>query len=572
MSSHQIANAMIQGKMISQASMLSAAQLSNVADYLSEVEEEGGEWIDAFMCSVDRRAPDLSHEPTVATYGFDLHNTRRLSDERAGLDTSSIDDFKLEWAVAFPNAVSLRSQPAVVGSTVFVPVGESHNRLFAFDVSDPSQPCLHWVYEGGAAYFRSGAAYGVRSDGRAVVMVSDVGANLHMVDALTGEALWVEHFGLFENSMGTGTPVLVEDKVIAPSSQYEITQGGSDNYLCCRSHGGLVALDAISGKRIWEARTMPEAEPLYDRGDGQMIWGPSGAPVWNSPSVDLARRQVYFATGEANSPPAHANTDAIMAVDLDDGSIRWSYQATPRDIYIRGCAPGGVPAPGAMRLNCVPDPETVYKDYDFGASVILATKPDGEEIVIAGQKSGDIYALDPDTGELVWHSDPSPGGAVNWGMAIDDNRLYVPITAFAQDFAERAVPEDVVRGVFALNLLDGSTAWEFGVDAYCTPERQKYVERCATAFGFTAPTTLVGDLVIAGSTDGRLYALDRNTGREVWWYDASRGYDGMNGIRGNGGTFGNNAAVAAGGLLIVNSGYGVWGVGPGNVMLAFSPD
>ncbi len=571
MSAGQIAHSMVQGKMIAQAAALSSEEISVVADYISEAETVGDGWIDTMMCPTERRTPNLSSAPNVAGFGFDLTNTRNLSYEQAGLVADDIADLELAWAVAFPLTASLRGQAAVVGSTVFLPVGESDNRLFAFDISDTAEPCIQWVYQGGAALFRSSAAYGVRPDGRRVVMVSDLGANTHMVDALTGEKLWVSRFGLFDNSMGTGTPVLVEDMVIAPSSQYEITQGGYDVHLCCRSHGGVVALDAMTGDRVWEAHTMPDAEPLYDRGDGQMLWGPSGAPIWNSPAIDLERRQIYVGTGESNSPPAHESTDAILAIDLDDGSIKWMYQALADDIWIVHCAPGGEPRPGATRLNCVPDSQTVYLDFDFGASTILATTPSGRDLLIAGQKSGDVYALDPDTGDLVWRAFPGGGGMINWGMSIDDTHVYVPLNSFGLEPEEPGGPRIRTHGVYALNLETGEIDWTFATEPYCTDERRAFVPSCERSYGLNAPTTIVGDHVFAGTLDGRLYALDRRTGEVDWSYDAARSFETVNGVPGNGGTFGNNAAIAANGMIIANSGYGVWGIGPGNVMLGFRP-
>jgi glucose dehydrogenase len=160
-----------------------------------------------------------------------------------------------------------------------------------------------------------------------------MGGFVHMIDAMNGKELWAEHMGLFPASISTGTPVLVGDKVIAPSSQYEIMLAAQESHECCKIHGGVVALDAMTGKRVWEGHTMENAKPLRDRGDGKMIWGPSGAPVWNSPSIDLKRNALYVGTGEANSAPAHKNTNAIIAFDMKDGSIKWSHQATADDVY-----------------------------------------------------------------------------------------------------------------------------------------------------------------------------------------------------------------------------------------------
>jgi polyvinyl alcohol dehydrogenase (cytochrome) len=567
MTSGQISNAMITGKMIPQAVGLSSAEISYVSDYLSKATEADDSWLAANMCPVARRTPRLSMAPTVATFGFDPRNTRRLSYQQAGLTAPDFSRLDLAWAVAFPNAVTMRSQAAVVGSTLFIPVGESKNRLFAYDVSDTAKPCIQWVFTGERT-LRTSAGYGVRKDGKPVVMVGDIGGYVHMIDATSGQELWVSKVGLFDASISTGTPVLVGDKVIAPSSQYEIMLAAQDHYECCKIHGGVVALDAMTGKRVWEGRTMEAAKPLRDRGDGQMLWGPAGAPVWNSPSIDVKRNRLYVGTGEANSAPAHPNTNAIMAFDLSDGSIKWSHQATANDVYNAGCGPRGGPK------NCAKANETVYRDVDFGASTILATAPGGRELVIAGQKSGTVWALDPDTGKVVWRRDIGTGGAmggVHWGIAADDTHVYAPISNAGQALPGDAGPPTIKPGLYAVNLKDGKIDWTFEAKPDCTEQRRKYVPRCANIYGLSGAPTIVGDHVITGGLDGRLYVLERKTGKLVWTYDTARDFDGINGVKGNGASIDNASIIAVNGLLFVNSGYGLFGQGAGNVMLAFKP-
>ena len=186
--------------------------------------------------------------------------------------------------------------------------------------------------------------------------------------------------GLHPLSLTTGTPVLHEDRVYVPISQYEISLGGNDDHECCKSHGAVKALDARTGKTIWTAHTMEDAKPVRDRGDGKMLWGPSGAPIWTSPAIDAKRGVLYVGTGEATSEPAAPTTDAILAIDLKDGTLRWTFQATENDIFLSGC--------GRNRkgLNC--PKETVFRDVDFGASVIIAQRSDGKDILLAGQKAG----------------------------------------------------------------------------------------------------------------------------------------------------------------------------------------
>lgn len=562
-----ITNALMTGIMIPQAVGLTSKEVSDVSNYLARGGGQDDSWTTAMKCPASRATPKLSAEPTVATFGFDLNNTRVLDSAKVGLAGKDLTTLELAWTVAFPNAITMRSQAAVVGSTLFVPVGESNNRLFAFDISDNEKPCIQWIYEGKQT-LRTSAGFGTRKDGKKIVLVGDMGGFVHAIDAMNGKELWAEHMGLFPASISTGTPVLVGDKVIAPSSQYEIMLAAQDSHECCKIHGGVVALDAMTGKRVWEGHTMEQAKPLRDRGDGRMIWGPSGAPVWNSPSIDLKRNLLYVGTGEANSAPAHPNTNAIMAFSLLDGSIKWSHQATSDDVYNVGCGPRG------GGLNCPKENESVFRDVDFGASTIIAKAPNGRELVLAGQKSGAVWAMDPDTGKVVWRRDIGTGGAmggVHWGIAADDTHVYVPISNAGRPIPGQDVSDSIKPGLYAVNLNDGSIDWTFHVTGDCTAEEKKFVPRCAGLYGLSGAPTVIGDHVVTGGLDGRLYMLERKTGKLVWQFSTAREFETINGVPGNGAAVDNASIIAANGLVILNSGYGLFGQGPGNVMIALKP-
>lgn len=562
-----ITNSLIAGIMIPQAVGLSSKDVSDVSNYLGLAEQEDDSWTTAMRCPASRATPKLDMAPTVATFGFDQTNQRRLDPAKVGLAGKDLTSLELAWTIAFPKAITMRSQAAVVGNTMFMPVGESNNRLFAFDISDNQQPCIQWIYEGDQT-LRTSAGFGTRQDGKKVVMVGDMGGFVHMIDAMNGKELWAEHMGLFPGSISTGTPVLVGDKVIAPSSQYEIMLAAQDAYECCKIHGGVVAMDAMTGKRVWEGHTMEQAKPIKDRGDGKMIWGPSGAPVWNSPSIDTKRGLIFVGTGEANSAPAHKNTNAIMAFSLKDGSIKWSHQATPDDVFNVGCNPKGGPK------NCPTEGETVFRDVDFGASTIIAKAPNGTDLVLAGQKSGTVWAMNPDTGAVVWRRDigtGGPNGGIHWGIAADDTHVYAPISYPGASIPGQDVDPSLKPGLYAVNLNDGSIDWKFEVAPDCTDARKKFVPRCNRLFGLSGAPTVIGDHIITGGLDGRVYMLEKKTGKLVWTFDTARDFETLNGVKGNGGSFDNASIVAANGLVIMNSGYGLFGQGAGNVMIALKP-
>lgn len=553
----QITYAINQGKMQVQASGLSTEEKASLTEYLVGMDATNDAWIADMACSADRRKVKTEAEASVSTFGFNKDNHRYLTREQAGLSSADIGELELAWAIGFPGATTMRSQPAVVGSTLFLPVADA-SKLFAINID--GKPCLQWVYESEVP-LRSSASYGQLKDGRHVVAFSDLGANTHLVDAKTGSGIWKTHVGSSELTLTTGTPVIHDDKVIVPISQYEISVAANETHVCCTTHGAVTALNATTGEKIWTTHTMEEAKPLRDRGDGQMIWGPSGAPIWNSPAIDEKRGLLYVGTGEATSEPAHKNTNSILAMDLEDGSIQWSFQATPDDIYISGCGRG------SRSLNCPRPEDTVYRDVDFGASVVIGKAEDGSDLIFAGQKSGTLWALDPDKkGEVVWRRDFGEGsalGGIHWGIAFDGERVFAPINrAYSWGVEGPEKP-----GIHAVDTK-GKVLWSFAVEPDCSDDRKQRLRGCDN-IGMSGAPTVVDGAVIEGSLDGFLRALDVKTGELLFQFDTAKIFETINGVEAKGGSIDSASIVAANGYLFVNSGYGMFGQTPGNVLLAF---
>ncbi|HEY5808489.1 MAG TPA: PQQ-binding-like beta-propeller repeat protein, partial [Povalibacter sp.] len=498
----------------------------------------------------------------VAGFGFDPRNHRRLSAAQAGLATADFGKLELAWVMAFPKATSMRSQPAIVGTNMFLAVAES-SQLFAIDIAGP--PCVRWVYRHDTP-LRSSVAFGeLPGSKRKVLVFGDVLANIHMVDAATGERIWMKHVGLYPLSLTTGTPVLHGDRVYVPISQYEITNGANRDHECCKTHGAVTALDARTGATIWTAHTMEEARPVRDRGDGKMLWGPSGAPIWTSPAIDAKRGVLYVGTGEATSEPAAPTTDAILAIDLDDGAIRWSFQATADDIFLTGCVFN------RNGPNC--PKQGVFRDVDFGASVILAQRADGSDILLAGQKSGTLWGLDPDRrGEVVWRRDfgqGSPLGGIHWGIATDGERVFAPINwPYGAVHGANATQQP---GLHAVKIDTGEVLWTFKSEANCSGERAARVRACAGSMGLSAAPAVIDGAVVQGGVDGMVRAFDARTGEVLFAFDTARTFETVNAVEGRGGSIDNASIVAANGYLLVSSGYGMFGQMPGNVLLAFAP-
>jgi polyvinyl alcohol dehydrogenase (cytochrome) len=554
--------ALTEGKMQAQAAALTMTERAAVIDYLVGRGITDDAWVAKMMCAADRRKSGLEGAPTVRSFGFDEHNSRHLTRQQSGLATADFRNLELAWALAFPQATTMRAQAAVVGSTVFLPVSD-FGQLYAIDVSS-DRPCFKWVYKNDIP-LRTGAAYGVLpGTGRKVLVFGDIAPLVHMIDADTGAEIWHQSVRLTSLSNGTGTPVLHGDRVYVPLSASEINFGADEKHLCCTTHGAVFALDALTGHVVWSAHTMKDAQPVRDRGDGQMLWGPSGAPIWNSPSIDVKRGLLYVGTGEATSEPAEPTTDAILAIELATGAIRWHFQATANDIFLTGCMNR------RDGLNC-PKKDSVFLDADFGASTILVNRPNGHDVLLAGQKSSTLWALNPDNGKLLWSRNFGPGsiaGGIHWGIAFDGRRVFAPVSVLPGPDG-KPVPGQVA-GLHAVNVDTGEVEWSFEPQPDCSGDRSSRVKSCGGGIGLSGAPTVIDGAVVVGSLDGFLRAFDAKSGEQLFSYDTARDFDTANGVPGKGGAIDNASIVAANGYVFVNSGYGLFpNQTPGNVFLAF---
>jgi polyvinyl alcohol dehydrogenase (cytochrome) len=321
-----------------------------------------------------------------------------------------------------------------------------------------------------------------------------------------------------------------------------------------------VALEAKTGKEIWRTYTVNEPARVVETTElGVQIWGPSGGAVWSSPAIDVKRRLLYVGTGDGYTKPSTSTTDAILALDLATGKVLWARQVTPQDDWNTSCFQPG-------NANC---PKGAGPDYDFGSSPILRTLPDGRNVILASQKSGVIYALDPDKkGVIIWQTRLGKGGVlggIQWGSAADNEAAYVAISDVgAVVEAEGIMPDPKVGGgLFAVQIGTGKKLWS------ALPSQEGcHTPRCSP--GQLAAVTAIPGVVFSGSLDGHFRAYSTQDGRVLWDYDTLREFSTVNQVPGKGGALDGAGAAVAGGMVFVNSGYGYNYEIPGNVLLAFA--
>ena len=539
------------------AALLTIALAATQPNLAQEQAAQGeiDDWVADTMCAVDNRVINLEQAPSFTFTQSDGNNPRHLEAAQAGLSTADLSNLELAWVVAFPDTSGLRAAPVIIGSTIFYSATDS-GRVFALDTNSG---CAKWVYEADSR-LRSSLAYSEIDDLRMLVF-TDSGGMVHTVDAKTGELIWIAS-GQASNNQGmlTGTPVIHEDKIIVPVSGSGVITGGNPNYECCENHGAVTALNVHTGEKLWEYHTMPAAEytgQLSSTGVKQR--GPSGAPIWTTPTIDAKRGQVYVTTGENTSHPTTNTSDAIIALDIETGEANWVFQALENDMWNFGCSARGP--------NCIILEDTNSVDFDFGGPAILVGTDEGE-LLIAGQKSGDLWALNPETGALVWNQRVGEGTALggnHWGIATDSERAFMTIND------PGGMNGNSRPGLYSYFVGTGEPSWFYEAEPECNDQRSERLRRCESLYGFSATPLSVDGAVITGGLDGRLFVFNSGSGELIFQFDTVKDYETVNGVEGYGGSIDSHSIAAGSGMVFVGSGYGQFRQVPGNVLLAFKP-
>jgi polyvinyl alcohol dehydrogenase (cytochrome) len=481
-------------------------------------------------------------------WGNDPRNTRFQPAAAAGITAADVPKLRVKWAFGLPGVSASGSQVTVVGSRAIV--GSRNGVVYALDTRTG---CVAWAFEADA---------GVRSTpfvDRAAntVYFGDAHANVYALDVATGTRKWKTQVETHLDAMITGGVVVHDGRLYVPVSSLEEGTGAIPTYECCTFRGSIVSLDARSGKQIWKTYTIPQAPQRTTKSArGTQLWGPSGASVWSAPALDPERNRLYITTGDAYSNPPARETDSIMALAMDSGKVLWHRQALEGDAWNVAC----LEAQPAGRVNC---PDKAGPDHDFGSSPALAALPDGRRMLLAGQKSGVLWGLNPDTGEIAWKTQVTQGGVlggIEWGFATDGQTAYVSLSNALEKKPGEA------GGVVAVNVTDGAKKWS------APPPRDTCNARPGCSTGQPQAVTAIPGVAFSGSLDGHLRAYDTAGGKVLLDFNTLDEFETVNGVQARGGSINGPGVTVAGGMVFVSSGYSSIGFMPGNVLIALSVD
>lgn len=542
-STEKILTALESGSMKAQGAALTSAERIAVAAHLAGNPDVAASPSGACR---DRDVPFPSGLPGWNGWGAGVTNTRFQPAKAAGLDREKVGGLKLKWAFGFPGASSAIAQPSIAGGRLFF--GSMDGTVYSVDAKTG---CTYWTFKAPATVRSSITIDAI--EGRYTAYFGDIRTNVYAVDARTGAPVWSTRIDSHPAARVTGGPQLYNGRLFVPVSSTEEVPAQSPKYACCTFRGSVVALDAGDGKQIWKSYAIPDPpKPSRVSSAGTQLSGPAGAAIWSAPTLDVKRKALYVATGNSYSEP-ESHSDAIIAFDMETGSMRWSRQMTPGDGWNFSCI-------NPNKASC---PESQGEDLDFGSSPILKTVG-GRDLIVIGQKSGVVHALDPENmGRIVWQTRIGKGGAlggIEWGSAADDENVYVALS----DYIGRK-PE-TGGGMFALRLTTGEKLW------HTPPPPPACLGKNGCSVAQMAAVTLIPGVVFSGSMDGHMRAYSTIDGKVIWDYDTLRDFDTVNGVKARGGSLNGGGPTVAAGMLYVNSGYGALGGMPGNVLLAFGAE
>jgi polyvinyl alcohol dehydrogenase (cytochrome) len=550
-----ILKALETGVMKQQASALSVNERQAVANYLGTAVtlEKRREEI-ANPCPAGAQWSDSKG---WSGWGPGLGNTRFQAAKEAGLTAEDVPRLTPKWVFAFPDTTVLRSQPAVYRGRVFA--GSGDGSVYALDAATG---CVHWSTTV-EAEVRSGITV-AEVGGKPTVFFGDSSGYTYALDGATGKQLWKLRAEEHPAAKATATPVFYQGRLYVGISSLEEPLAISPDYACCTFRGSESAVDAATGKVVWKRYMIAETAKVRGKTKGGApVFGPSGAGVWNAPTLDPDRDTMYLGTGDNYSDPPTATSDAVVALRMSTGEILWSKQLTAKDAWNSSCYLPGKKA-------C---PDSDGPDFDFASSPILITLANGKRMLLLGQKSGMAYGVDPDRkGQTLWQARVGKGGTVGgiqWGPATDGRNIYIALSdvdfqvALLPNSNDRAYQLDPIKGggMFAFRVDNGERIWQTpppgcGERRPCSPAQ-------------SAAVTVIPGIVFSGSMDGHMRAYSTTNGKIVWDYDTAHEFKTVNGIPGKGGAIDVGGPIVADGMVFMSSGSAQRGALAGNVLVAF---
>ncbi len=509
----------------------------------------------SLMFAACAAATGLPHSLAARVHGWpqwggDRSDTRNAPYEQS-LNPQTAPSLQLLWT--YTSGGNISATPTVAGSAVYIT--DWGGNVIKLNRSTGAEVWRHKVSEyTGLATSLSRSSPALANS--LVVIGDEASGTVMALRQDSGALVWKTVVNPHPAAIIAASPAVWNKRVYVGVSSTEEGLVAANPAYQPLFRGSFAALDLQTGAIVWQFNTVPE--------------GYTGGSVWSSSAVvDPRRGSVYLTTGNNYTVPASVALcismtsdperqlacmapdnyiDAIVALDLNNGQVKWGHRLQGGDTWNSSCSRS--PAP--------PCPVPMGPDFDFGAGAnLINASINGKvtQLVGAGQKSGMYWALAPKDGHLVWATQVGPAdyrGGILWGSATDGQRIYVA-NANAVRLPVTLKPSGVSwnGGTWAaLDAASGQILWQVaqtGTDLIDS----------AKPSTISAAMSVADGVVYAGSSSGDMVALDAASGNLLWKFAS-------------GGNVVDGPSIVDG-TVYWGSGYARFGVGKGNNKLyAFS--
>lgn len=442
----------------------------------------------------------------------DLAGTRNVLN--SPINSGNLDDLQVAWtfdltAAGFFGAIT--GNPIVAGETVYIQ--DMQSNIFALNRADGSLKWQKDYYVGSIG--PNGVAIGY---GHVYAGLSNTG-EVVALNAETGEEVWRQKIGSPPGEGIDMAPIVYDGFVwisTVPGT------GVGPTFYDSGDRGVLYVLDAMTGEVAW----------WFDTTNGGFgvpaVAG--GGGLWYPPSFD-EQGNVYFGVGNpapwpmtpecpngSCRPGDNLYTSSMVSLDGETGAVRWYYQDRPHDLL----------------------------DLDFQLTPVLARiaiNGTGTKVAIGAGKTGNVVAVNADTGEVLWktpvgkhqndeHADlphepvevyPGTYGGVETPIAYANGTVFATYLDLPQyqgatgpDPNRRANFAEGTGGIVAIDAATGAIKWDVKLPTLVV-----------------GAATVSNDVVFTAGLDGFFRGFDVNTGQELWNYEADRGFNAPPAIAGD---------------------------------------
>ncbi|WP_432695281.1 PQQ-dependent methanol/ethanol family dehydrogenase [Marinobacterium sp. YM272] len=471
------------------------------------------------------------------------------------LNSDNVQELRPVWSFSFGGEKQRgqESQPLVKDGVMYVT--GSYSRVFAVDVKtgeelweynarlpDGIMPCCDVINRGVALY----------GD---LVIFGTLDAKLVALNKDTGKTVWKKTVADYQEGYSlTAAPMIIKGKVITGVS------GGEFGVV-----GKVEAYDATTGDLVWTRPTV-EGHMGYIYKDGEKVengisgaapgetwpgdlWKTGGAATWLGGYYDPDTDSILIGTGNPAPWNSHMRpgdnlfSSSRLAIDPNDGSIKWHFQSTPHD---------GWDFDGVNEL--------ISFDYEEGGKTVkaAATADRNGFFYVLNRENGDFIRGFPFVDKITWaeglddkgrpilidsgrpgnpsgeekgevvKSAPSFLGGKNWmpmAYSQDTGYFYVPSNEWQMDiwnepvnykkgaaylgagFTIEPINEDYIGVLRAIDPKTGKEAWRY--------------ENYAPLWGGVLATA--GNLVFTGNPEGYLMAFDAKSGEMLYKFNTGSG-------------------------------------------------